>query len=201
MAHTAEERDHLATPLCQARKKNGESCRAFAGQGTDHKGIGACKNHGGSMQTHKKNAAKVRAEQQLAKLGKPLPVTPAQLMMGHVHLAAGYLEFLTGMVNELDEADHTTPEGRAVIRMWVEERKLGPHIAKMAADMGVSERMTSLAEAQTEQVSRLIEAIADDLDFTAKQKRALGPAVRRQIALTQNGDGNVIDGKAKGKAK
>lgn len=188
MAHTSEQRDSLATPLCGARKKNGESCRAFAGQGTDHKGYGRCRHHFGNAPKHMQHAAKLQAQEKLAKLGKPLPVTPAQLMMGHVHLAAGYLDFLTEMVNELDEADHTTPEGRAVIRMWLEERKLGPHIAKMAADMGVSERMTALAETQTEQVSRLIEAIADDLGFTAKQKRALGPAVRRQIALTQNGN-------------
>jgi rubredoxin len=40
--NTSEQRDHLSTPLCGARKKTGEECRAFAGQGTPHLGVGNC---------------------------------------------------------------------------------------------------------------------------------------------------------------
>lgn len=44
--------------LCGAKKKNGELCRAYAGQGTDHPGVGRCKFHLGNAPNLKKHAAK-----------------------------------------------------------------------------------------------------------------------------------------------
>jgi len=103
-------------------------------------------------------------------------------MQAHVHLAAGYIQFLTDAVSELDDAKDLSIEDRAILRMWNDERKLGPQIAKMAADMGVSERLTELAENQTAMIAKVIEAMAGDLGLTQSQRKELGPALRRQLA-------------------
>ena len=59
MAHTSEQRDRHA--LCGARKKNGDLCRKFAGEGTDHFGAGRCKYHLGNSKNHRVNAVKQEA--------------------------------------------------------------------------------------------------------------------------------------------
>jgi hypothetical protein len=50
MAHTKEQRD--LHDLCGAKRKNGELCRKFAGEGTDHFGVGHCKYHFGNARNH-----------------------------------------------------------------------------------------------------------------------------------------------------
>jgi hypothetical protein len=177
--HTPEQRDQH--PLCGAKKRSdGTPCRLFAGQGTDHAGVGRCRLHGGNTPSHEKAAMVEQAKQKLAKLGTPYAVTPGQLMAGNVHLSAGHLMLLTEMVSELDDLE--TPEARAVLRLWTDERKLSAQVAKLAADMGVTERMTQLAEQQTLMVARLIESVAEDIALTDEQKHLLGPAIRRRMA-------------------
>lgn len=42
------EEDRLGRKICGARNQRDEPCGNYAGQGTDHKGIGRCKQHGGN---------------------------------------------------------------------------------------------------------------------------------------------------------
>ena len=70
MAHTPEQRD--TKPMCGAKKENGERCRAFAGQGTSHPGIGACKFHGGSTPSHEKAAVEREITKRMVMMGEPV---------------------------------------------------------------------------------------------------------------------------------
>jgi hypothetical protein len=81
-------------------------------------------------------------------------------------------------------------------RVFAEERERAARIAKLAHEMGVDERLVNLAEHQTALVAQLLEAVADDIELTKEQRQALGPAVRRQLALMQNGSKDVIEGTA-----
>src|SRR5436189_2287567 len=98
MAHTPRQRDRMA--LCGAKKKNGEKCRAFAGQGTNHPGVGRCKFHLGNAPNMQKHAGKLKAEQEVQKAraasGAKIPVHPAEALLTTLQLSAGQLAWLQG---------------------------------------------------------------------------------------------------------
>lgn len=86
MALTRDERSKQ--DLCGAKRRNGEPCRLFAGQGTSHKGTGACKHHGGSTQNHNKRAIKQELTQRMvqeATMGEPVEeITAVQALAQRV---------------------------------------------------------------------------------------------------------------------
>ena len=57
--------------LCDALKTNGQRCRAYAGQGTDHPGAGHCSHHGGNTPAQKVSVAR-REAVELVKAEAPL---------------------------------------------------------------------------------------------------------------------------------
>jgi hypothetical protein len=71
--------------LCGAKKKNGELCRAYAGQGTDHPGVGRCKFHLGNAPNLKKHAAK--QQKRMVVFGAPIPIDPNQALLAMLYLA------------------------------------------------------------------------------------------------------------------
>jgi hypothetical protein len=196
MAAVKTPREEQAVPMCGARKKNGDRCRNHAGAGTDHKGIGKCGYHGGHSPSHRKHAALVEAERKVGELGTAIPVSPAQLMKACVDLTAGSLTWAMRLVAEVGDDEVDEPRGRMRSRVFAEERERAARIAKMAADLGVDERLASLAEHQTAMVAQVFEAVADEIELTKEQRQALGPAVRRQLASMQNGSPEVIEGSA-----
>src|SRR4051812_22397185 len=92
MAMTRDDRSTYT--LCGAKRRNGEPCRLFAGQGTNHKGVGRCRLHGGATRNHTKHAAKVEAERRLMRFGEPLEVDPVEAMLTMLRLAAGHVAYL-----------------------------------------------------------------------------------------------------------
>src|SRR5437660_28365 len=94
MPHTPEQRDKHA--LCGAKRKNGEKCRLFAGQGTDHPGVGKCRFHLGATRNHRTNAIKVEAERRSLQFGESVAVDPTEALLSVLHLSAGHLAFIRG---------------------------------------------------------------------------------------------------------
>ena len=72
MPHTPEQRNRHA--LCEAKKKNGDKCRLFAGQGTSHSGVGRCKYHLGNSKNHEAHAVRVEATWRLVEFGDHLQI-------------------------------------------------------------------------------------------------------------------------------
>lgn len=165
---------------------------AAAGAGTDHKGYGTCRWHFGNAPNHVAHAAKLQAQEKLT-LGEPVKgMTPGRMLAGLLNLQAGDLVTLAGLVREHD--DLSAPEAQPILRLYHDEKRLSAQIGKLAADAGVQERLTSLAEDQTALVAQLIEAVAEDIAITPEQKQLLGPSVRRRLRLMQGEP--VVEGAA-----
>jgi hypothetical protein len=183
VAHTKEQRDRQA--LCGAKKKNGDTCRAFAGQGTDHPGIGTCKFHLGNSQKHKTHAAKQEAMAKWAertKFGEPLEVGPAEALLGVLHLSAGHLAWIRDELARIkDKRKH---EAQVLMRLWDEERDRIARISKAALDVGVAEKQIQIAESYGQQLATLLRAIFFDsnLGLTDAQKALLPDILRLHLS-------------------
>lgn len=180
MAHTAEERDTLSTPLCGASKKNNRGkCRAFAGQGTQHLGLGRCKYHGGATPAHNRSAVVAQAKQEMVMLGAPIDVEPHQALMGVLRATAGHVQWLAREVQRLGALEDG--ESKALVSLYSDERDRLARVAKACLDAGIAEAHVKLAEEQTEMVGSLISAVIEDLALTPKQRNLVGPAIRRHL--------------------
>lgn len=179
MAMTSEERSDY--PLCGAKKKNGEECRAFAGQGTDHPGIGKCKYHGGSTPSHQTNAAKQEAERRMMTMGAPMNITPAAALMGVLRATAGHVAWLANEVASLGSLDG--PDAANLTRLYAEERDRLTRVGAACLSAGIGKAEVELAEAQTEAMAKAINAAMSHVGgLSSKQKQQFGQALRRELA-------------------
>jgi hypothetical protein len=191
MAHTSEQRDRLATSLCGARKKNGEKCRAFAGQGTSHRGYGTCKYHGGSTPNGNKKASRVEAQAKLVKLGlgEPLPdnISPQQQLLWLARTIGGHVQTLLA---DPDLADLSTETGRATFRLTMEQVDRAARLAKQCSEANVEQTEANIRQAEATLMVQAIRDAARDVGLTNLQVRALGAALRLQFERVQ-GDGEA----------
>ena len=86
---------------CDARTRNGKTCKLPAGHGTDHVGVGCCKLHGGSTPTHEKAASVEIARRECETLGVPIETTPADALRLELYEASGNVAFYRQLVQEL----------------------------------------------------------------------------------------------------
>jgi len=176
---TSDERSNH--PLCGAKRKSGEECRAFAGQGTDHLGIGRCKYHGGSTPSHKNNAAKVEAERKMVTMGAPTNVTPAAALMGILRATAGHVAWLATEVGGLSKLEG--PDAANLTKLYAEERDRLTRVAAACLAAGIGKAEVELAEAQTEAVAKAINAAMSHVGgLSSRQKQQFGQALRRELA-------------------
>jgi hypothetical protein len=173
--HTPEQRDKHA--LCGAKKRsNGKPCRKFAGEGTDHFGIGRCKYHGGATRTHKRHAVKVEAARRQPKFGSPKKVMPGEALMEMLWTAYGQVHWLADEISKHD--DLTSFDARVLIQAHKDERDRVAHVAKTALDAGVQERQIRLAELYGEVIATAIARILDGLKLTPAQRTRSREVVR-----------------------
>lgn len=121
-----------------------------------------------------------------------IPVTPGQAILGVLQLAAGQLAYCTAMVGGLSEEQmFEMTDAGAVPNRWVRlQLNIMDRLAKYsraAADMGIQERQMQLAEEQTRMVGSLLEAVMDDLKLTKKQRKEVGPSIRRNLPALMAG--------------
>lgn len=188
MPHTPEQRS--AQLLCGARKKNGELCRAFSGQGTDHPGIGKCKFHGGSTRNHRTHAIVERAKTRAARLGESYEMEPVEALLWMVNLSAGQVHYLG---EELAAIDGPRTSGESLIfqRLWNEERDRLARISKAALDAGVTERAITLAERTGAAIADVLRAVFHDpeLRLSGKQQAQLPDLLRRHLVAVERSPG------------
>jgi hypothetical protein len=182
---TSEKRSTYA--LCGAKKKNGAACRAFAGQGTDHLGVGRCKFHGGSTRTHRQNAAVVEAKNRMIRFGEPYDLEPTEALIWMVQLSAGHVRFLSGELAALDDEQRGTLEAQIATRLWNEERDRLARISKAALDAGVAERAIVLAERAGAAIGDVLRRIFHDPDLalSRRQRDRLPGLLRRHLEAVE----------------
>lgn len=183
MGHTQEQRERHA--LCGARKKNGENCRAFAGQGTSHLGIGSCKFHGGSTRTHNVNAVVQEAQRRMVKFGDPIEVHPAEALLAMLHLSSGHVAWLRQEIAALH--DLGAVEAQVITNLYADERDRVTRVAKACLDAGVAERQVKLAETYGAALANLLRAVFNDreLGMTAAQRERLPNVLRRYLGALE----------------
>jgi hypothetical protein len=177
MAHTKEQRDRHA--LCGARRKSGEPCRKFAGEGTNHPGVGRCKYHLGNTKDHQKHAVKTEAQRRLLAIGEPLTVNPIDALLWTVNLSAGHLEFIRRELASYNDAE--TFEREVLLRVYNDERDRLARTAKLAIDAGVAERAVKLAETYGEMLAQLITGVLDDLSLNGRQRAEVPTVLKRHL--------------------
>jgi hypothetical protein len=164
--------------FCGAKTKNGTPCNLPAGYATRHPGVGSCVHHGGNTPTHEISVA----HKEVMSMATPVDVTPGVALRGVLNLAAGQLLYVSAKVFEVKESEVMSDIG---INPWIRVQwRVMDNVAryaKIAADAGIDERLVSLAEEQNKMIAGLLEKIAEELNFTPEQKKALGPAIRRQL--------------------
>src|SRR5690348_8245831 len=101
MGHTPEQRE--GHPLCAAKKKDGTRCRAFAGQGTDHPGVGQCKFHGGATPNGRKHALALEAKQRMVAMSVPVDdAQPHLILLKELTVSAGHVGWLREEIGTLE---------------------------------------------------------------------------------------------------
>lgn len=150
--------------LCGARRRStGEPCLAIAGSGTDHKGIGRCKFHGGNTRNHRKNAVVREAKTRRATLGLPVEVPASEALLWVVHATAGHAAWLSQEVAALPREQLGEHEGRVLVEMYGQERDRLTRASKAALDAGADARQLDLAEKFGSIAVQVIAGILDDL--------------------------------------
>src|ERR1035437_9772153 len=136
MAMTRDERSEQA--LCGAKRKNGEPCRLFAGQGTSHKGIGRCKLHGGSTGTHEKAAIKRGLTKKMVMMGEPVTnVSARQALRQEMGPSTGHVSFLRQARADMGQEELGSPYGVAVTSLYKSERARKTRVAPPRIESGV----------------------------------------------------------------
>jgi hypothetical protein len=186
---TKELRDRFQ--LCGARKKNGDTCRLFAGQGTPHLGIGRCKHHGGMTPNHMKNAAKVESQRRMVQLGGSVEMAPHEALLAMLHLSSGHVVWLRNEISAQKTVGDF--EARVIYQMYSEERDRVARIAKACLDAGVAERQVRLAEEFGQMLADVLRAVFEDKDLAmTREQRALMPAVLQRYLVKAEGNPALV---------
>lgn len=182
MAHTQAQRD--GRPLCGARKKNGEKCRAFAGQKTDHPGVGQCAFHGGATPNGRKHALKLEAQQRMvAESVRVEDAQPHLVLVQELAMSAGHVGFLREEIAGLEPSEIGGERSKVLLARFDHERDRLTRIARECSRAGVDEARIRIEEVKAAQIVQTITAAAKDAGIPQRYVRALGPALRRQFAL------------------
>jgi len=159
---------------------DGNVCRNPAGQGTLHAGVGYCS-------THQITAAREHGVY-LADLYRGAPTDPEDALERQLAQAQSAVITLTALVAEMPLRDlEATPEGRVAMRLLNQERDRLTRTAKSMIDMDFRERQTGLAEKLSQPIVAVLEGVLADLRLDRSQQAAVGPIVRKHLALLEGG--------------
>lgn len=178
---TPEQRDQV--PLCGAKKKNGELCRAFAGQGTRHSGTGRCKFHGGNTPSHDQRAVTQDLKRRMVTLGEPIEdVTAVGALLSELYASTGHVAWLRQQIADMSQDELGTVEGAAIVRLYDSERALKTRIAKLCTEAGVDEAAVRVAEIQVSILGHALSRACDTAGVSARMRHRIGAALREELA-------------------
>ena len=184
MATTPEQRDRHA--MCGASKRNGETCRAYAGQGTNHPGTGACKFHGGATPNHDKRAVKQELTRRMVTLGEPVEdVTAVGALLSELYASTGHVAWLRHEIAGMSQQDLGTVEGLAIVGLYNTERDRKTRIAKLCTEAGVDEAAVRVAETQVTILGNALIRACDSAGLSPEVRLRLGAALRDELATAE----------------
>jgi hypothetical protein len=156
----------------------------YAGYGTDHKGFGRCKFHGGSTPNHMTHALSEAVTTRFGAYGSPIPVDPMTALTMEIHRTAGHIEWLS--VELQSHQDPSTFEARVLMKHYQQERGHLIKASTAAINSGVAEREVKLAEDQGRRLVAVIQSVLSSLSLTPSQladaRRAMATELRLAAA-------------------
>jgi hypothetical protein len=179
---TRDERS--AQALCGAKRRNGELCRLFAGQGTSHKGTGRCKLHGGSTPTQEKHVVKMELQQRMLALGEPLDenVTAIDAILHELYATNAHVAWLRRQIADMSQSQIATVEGQAIIRLYDGERDRKVRIARVAVESGVDEAKVLVMEQECILLGEALSRACDTAGLSAPLRKRVGAALREELS-------------------
>ena len=173
---------------CKAHTTKGHPCKK-----PPIRGGTVCSTHGGTAQQVRRKAQQRLALQKARDLALGIAdpdITPEEAIIDLVREAAGNVELYRTAVAELELEEGSAyvrtgsvskpneAEPHVLVRMYDAERSRLLQYAKVAAELGISERLVRIAEQRGELFARVVNAaLSDDrLGLSAEQKR-LAPGV------------------------
>ena len=174
--------------LCGAkRRRSNERCRRPAGWKTEHPGTGRCVLHGGSTPSHERAAIRTEAQARMIDFAQPVKIDPLSAMLRSVEISAGFVEWLTLAIRQLDDA--TDREAQILVELHAQERDRLVRASKACADAGVAVKEIQLRESLAERLATFADGIISGLGLNAEQRGRVPEAVRH--ALLQIADPSV----------
>lgn len=179
-------------------------CGRPAGWGTGHPGIGRCKLHGGSTQSHQQAAEREMAKDAVRRFALPRDVDPFDALMEEIARTAGVIDLLEEelatlereqLVRGFSEVTRTQTAGgdagieqrvkqRSAPSVWMQlyqrERKHYVEVCRVAIATGIAERQVRLAEQQGRIIVEVIRSTLQDLGIeeTGEVRQAVGRHLR-----------------------
>lgn len=196
---------------CGIELRDGQ-CRAHRTRDRAHcgkqaiKGATVCRHHGGSAgqvrAAAERRLALDEARGKILALGIEVDTTPEEAIFAMIREAAGNVALLRAQVAALEAT--VGPDGIAgrtgnekvrheakphvLVVMYDEERDRLVRYAKVAAEIGLSERMVTLAEQQGQLIAQIFTAALDDPEWGLDrgQKEAGKRVIGRHLSLVHS---------------
>jgi hypothetical protein len=178
--------------------RRGEPCTRWAGAGTEHAGVGRCRQHGGSSEAGRREGAWIVAHG----FARALDVTPWEALLTAVRIAAGRVAWIESKLatasddrqleppsNDTEaEAARDADHAGTNLNYWVRQAEVWhdrlARVSKLAIDAGVAERLVRQLELEAELMLRATSLTFDELGLDDDTRtRALGIMSRNLLAL------------------
>jgi len=175
--HSTGVRTAGVATACDYLRQNGERCKQPSGAGTQHKGFGACRHHGGNSPAHNVSAARMAVRQ----MAQELCVDPVTALLSTVHQTAGMVQWVRNQIETFegnDDPETFALELGLLAELYDKERNNLAKFSKMAIDAGIAERQVQLAEATAQVLVHAIRGVLGGLTLTDEQM-ALAPGLIR----------------------
>lgn len=187
---------------CNARRTDGSGdlCRRYAGQATDHVGVGQCSKHGGCTPSANQHAQKIREAQILgpileeyrSRIGEH--PDPYEGMLEVVRFGWAWMRMLEARVAELHDGDGELfgedhvgdARPHVLVVMLLEARREHRRNCEAAIRAGIAERMVQLAEDQAEAMATFVRGVLGELGHELEDPTVAG-VVRRHLRALPGG--------------
>jgi hypothetical protein len=188
-------------------------CKAFAGRGTDHEGVGPCRKHNGGRSSVKAEVAWLVGH----RFAREMDVSPWEGLLLAVRVAAGKLAYAQEKISEatsdlelegrVTRGEALTPGGPPALyhpdtgellgigafkdlSFWVAQADRWHdrlmRVSKMAIDSGVAEQLVRNQTLEVEMLARVVEAGLREAGLTESQEHAVRSAMRRELVIIED---------------
>lgn len=176
-----------------------DGCGLSAGWGTNHKGTGRCRKHGGNTPTHVKSAVVAQAKQDVMLFGARRDIHPADALLELVQWTAGEVDYWRQRVRVLEEHEltwgvtrvkeggddrGTTEEAKPNVAysMLVDASNRLERYSASALKAGVDERRVKLAEQQGTLIQGVLVAVLGELGHDVAPGSPAAQVILRHLA-------------------